>query len=295
MSENANSYWEKNPYAASQHQWTSNPTVADRVYRRMSAGASGAHWLTWLFKDYFGGRRFESLLSPGCGVGDHELAVARMGQVARVDAFDFSRASIDIARQKARAEGFTIGFEVGDLNTFSAKGRPRYDLVMCSGSLHHVRELESFLENVTEVLKPDGAFVFNEYVGATYNLYPPKQVAIVNRLLDAIAPELRTHPTVPYRPGTLRDALVSDPSESVRSSLILPFVEQYFDFEFLHPFGGAVLHPLYPCLNHELLAGDDPKSRTIAALLAEIEALLMEMPGGLPTDFAFALCRPKRR
>lgn len=292
--DNAKSYWESNPYAASQHQWTSNPIVADRVYRRMSGGASGAHWLTWLFTEYFAGRKFDSLLSPGCGVGDHELAVARLGQVARIDAFDFSRSSVEIARQKAKAEGFAIGFEVGDLDTFSAQGRPRYDIVMCSGSVHHVRELESFLANVAEVLKPEGYFVFNEYVGATYNLYPRRQVEIVNRLLDAIAPELRTHPGVPYRAHSLRAALQADPSESVRSKLILPFVEQFFDFEILRPFGGGVLHPLYPCLDHDALAADDPKSRTIAALLVEIEGLLMEIPGGLPTDFAFAVCRAKR-
>ncbi len=37
-------------------------------------------------------------------------------------------------------------------------------------------------------VQPDGVFVFNEYVGATYNVYPHKQLNIINRLLRAIAP-----------------------------------------------------------------------------------------------------------
>src|SRR5262249_5117301 len=54
----AQSYWERNPEAASKDQWTGNPVIGEIVYRRMSGGESPDHWLTWLIRDYFQGRPF---------------------------------------------------------------------------------------------------------------------------------------------------------------------------------------------------------------------------------------------
>ncbi|HZW30859.1 MAG TPA: class I SAM-dependent methyltransferase [Isosphaeraceae bacterium] len=286
----ARSYWEQNPEAASKDQWTANPVIGEVVYRRMSGGESPEHWLTWLIRDYFQQRRFTRVLSPGCGVGDHEVALMELGTIAQLDAFDFSEASLRIARAKAAAKGLKISFYRDDINTFEVPVGRKYDLIFCSGSVHHVRELERFLRVVRDALTADGVFVFNEYVGPCYNIYPRGQLEIVNRLLGAIAPELRLAERLEQI--TVEQALAHDPSESVRSSLILPFASTYFRFELCRRYGGTVLHPLYPLLRHDAMSKPTQEMQTIMRLLAEFEAILLER-GVLSSDFVLCVCRKK--
>jgi SAM-dependent methyltransferase len=286
----AKSYWERNPEIATKDQWFGNPLIAEAIHGRMSGGVSSEHWLSWLMRDYFKKRKFARVLSPGCGVGDHEVAMMSFGSVAHLDAFDFSEASLRIAREKAAAQGLSINFYLDDINTFEIPAGRKYDLVLCSGSVHHARELERFFRVVRDSLTRDGVFVFNEYVGPSYNIYPRKQLDIINRLLRAISPEFRRGHRL--NQTTVEHALAHDPSESVRSSLILPFASTYFDFEVCRLFGGMVLHPLYPLLKHDEMSKPTPQMQTIVRLLIEFEAILMEK-GVLASDFVLCICRKK--
>jgi 2-polyprenyl-3-methyl-5-hydroxy-6-metoxy-1,4-benzoquinol methylase len=287
----AQEYWDANPAAAFGNPWMSNPTIADMIYRRMTGGRSW-YWLDWLFHDYFKGRRFERVLSPGCGIGDHELGLARLGAANEIDAFDFSSESVRQATAKAVEQGHKINFYQDDLNTFTAP-KGHYDLVFCSGSVHHCKELERFFATIAESLKPDGYFVINEYIGPCYNLYPPEQCQILDRLLWALAPVLRAPRAERFINGTLQQALQADPSESVRSELIMPFLAQFFTIELRHDYGGTILHPLYPLLNDHLFK-DPTKERmaSILRLIGEFEAILIEN-GVLKSDFTLCVCRPK--
>jgi O-antigen biosynthesis protein len=286
----ARRHWERNPEIASKGQWTGNPLIAEAVARRMSGGASAAHWLAWLLCDHFAGRRFGRVLSPACGVGDHEVAMMSLGKIDQLDAFDFSEASLKIARDKAATRDLAINFYVDDINTFKVPVGARYDMIICSGSVHHVRELERFFQVVRDALAPGGVFVFNEYVGPSYQVYPPEQLNIVNRLLRAIAPELRTRKRLDQI--TVEFMLKHDSSEAVRSSLIIPFAASYFDIELCHPAGGTVLHPLYPLLKHGQMSKQAPEMQSIVRLLAEFEAILIEH-GVLASDFVLCVCNKK--
>jgi SAM-dependent methyltransferase len=290
----AREYWEANPTAASANQWTANPVVANRIYQRMSGGQTTKHWLTWLTEDYLKKKTFETMLSPGCGTGDHEIMVASARLARTIDAFDFSSAAIALARDRAKDASYSINFYTDDLNTFKVPAGKTYDIVLCSGSLHHVREIERFLQTVASVLKPEGYFIVNEYVGACYNIYPKRQIDIINRLLRHIPPDLQSSDgTGQLQNGTIQQAIATDPSESVRSKLISPFLEFYFEIELRHPFGGALLHPLYPLLNHTAFTSGDERMEVILRLLLEFEDLLMEIPCGLESDFCLFVCRPK--
>ncbi len=286
----ARSHWETNPEIASKDQWTGNAVIGEIVYRRMSGGQSSEHWLHWLMSDYFKKRRFARVLSPGCGVGDHEIAMMSSGKISQLDAFDFSEASLQIVREKAVAKKLRINFYRDDINEFCVPEGRKYDMILCSGSVHHVREIERFLRVVRDAPAPNGVFVFNEYVGPCFNIYPRKQLGIVNRLLRAISPELRQAERLDQI--TVEQALANDCSESVRSSLILPFASTYFEFEFCHPFGGTLLHPMYPLLRHDAMSKQTPEAQTIVRLLAEFEAILIEK-GALTSDFALCVCRKK--
>ena len=290
MLSTARSHWENHPEIASKDQWTGNDVIGEIVYRRMSGGKSSEHWLVWLIRDYFQGRRFDRVLSPGCGVGDHEVVMMSLGTIAQLDAFDFSEASLRIAREKAAAKDLKIHFYRDDINDPRIPAGRKYDMILCSGSVHHVRELERFLRVVHDALTPDGFFVFNEYVGPCYNIYPRKQLDVINRLLRNRA-ELRLADRLEQI--TVEQALAHDSSESVRSSLILPFVSTYFDLEVCHPFGGTVLHPLYPLLRHDAMSQRTPEAQTIMRLLAEFESILIEKKV-LTSDFTLCVCRKKK-
>jgi SAM-dependent methyltransferase len=290
MHSTARSFWEANPEIASKGQWTANPLIGESVYRRMSGGESSQHWLSWLMRDYFNSRRFARVLSAGCGVGDHEVALMSFGTIGQLDAFDFSEASLRIAREKAAEKRLKIDFYRDDINSFEIRGGRKYDMIFCSGSVHHVRELERFLRLVRDSLTSDGVFVFNEYVGPCYNIYPEKQLDVINRLLGAISPEFRR--TDHLDQITVEQSLAHDPSESVRSSLILPFAASYFDFELCRPYGGTLLHPLYPLLRHDEMCRPTPEIQTIVRLLIEFEAILIKAKV-LANDFALCVARKK--
>ena len=163
-------------------------------------------------------------------------------------------------------------------------------MILCSGSVHHVREIERFFRVVKDALTSDGVFVFNEYVGPSYNVYPHEQLDVVNRLLQAIAPNFKHRQKLDQT--TVEFSLAHDPSESVRSSLILPFASTYFDFELCRPYGGTVLHPLYPLLRHDAMSSPTPEMQTIVRLLIEFEAILVENEV-LTSDFVLCVCRKK--
>ncbi len=292
----AKNYWETNPTAAigKQGYWLSNPIIEKAINHRLSGGNTQGYWLTWLVKKYFKNRRFDRLLSIGCGVGNHEILMAKLGLATQIDAFDFSESSLEIAREDAAAAGVEINFYQDDFNLFAIDDNKKYDIVFCSGSLHHVRELERCLSIVQKCLKADGYFIVNEYIGDCYNIYNQAQVDVINRIYKCFDYTLRSGTTEKFSSPSIEKVLARDPSEAVRSKLILPFLEFYFDVEVLNQAGGGLLHELYPFLAHDLLSEAEPKSETIIKLLIEIETILMEQPGGLSSDFCLCILRKKK-
>lgn len=288
---NDENYWNTNPEAASMSQWSRNRVIGKVVYQRMSGGETSKHWLHWLMEDFFSGKHFGRLLSPGCGTGMHEIISAKSGIVDEIDAFDFSDASLNLAREKAQSAGVKINFYKDDINTFALPDK-KYDIVLCSGSVHHVTELERFYATIHDSLVPKGYFIVNEYMGDCYNIYSERQVDLINRLYRHFPDELRSGKVKTFQNSTIQKVLATDPSESVRSKLVLPFLKYYFDIEVYRPFGGFILHPLYPLLNDVQFSSDDAKTETILKLLLEFEDILMESRL-FDSDFALCICRPK--
>jgi len=290
----AKNYWETNPNAAAS-QWVSNPIIGDTIHQRMSGGQTQKYWLRWLIEDYFVGQKFNHLISLGCGIGNHEILMAELEFAQHIDAFDFSESSLEIARKDAKKAGVKVNFYQEDFNTFNLNPEVKYDVAFCSGSLHHVRELERFLEMVHKALHPQGYFIINEYVGANYCIYNKRQVELINRLYQCFHKLIRSGIMEnKFINPSIHQVFATDPSEAVRSQLILPFIEYYFDIELFNPFGGAILHPLYPLLDHNQFLPGDPKGETLIKLLLEFEQILMEIPGGLESDFCLCVLRPKR-
>jgi 2-polyprenyl-3-methyl-5-hydroxy-6-metoxy-1,4-benzoquinol methylase len=289
----ARNYWEKNPRAGVASQWVSNQFIEESINKRMSGGTTQKYWLAWLIEDFFAGKKFDNLLSIGCGIGNHEVIIAKLGLAKNIDAFDFSESSLKIARESAEAAGVKVNFYQNNFNDFQINERHKYDIVFCSGSLHHVKEIERFMLIVHLSLKHNGYFIVNEYVGDCYNIYSQHQVNLINRLYNCFPDELKSGKMETFVNPTIKQVFETDPSEAVRSKLIIPLLREYFNIEVFNPLGGGILHPMYPLLDHKQFLPGDAKGEAIIKLLLEFEEILMELPGGLPADFCLIILRPK--
>jgi SAM-dependent methyltransferase len=126
--------YEQNPYP----RWSSVGAVA-RSNPEVQAQARG--------------RR---ILIAGCGTGREALEAALVFPAAELKAIDLSRASLSYAIRKARELGTpNVSFHQADLLELP-KLPQRFDFIICSGVLHHLREPLDGLRALVESLAPGG-------------------------------------------------------------------------------------------------------------------------------------------
>ena len=145
----------------------------------------------------FGGRRdfskgFRALVAGG-GTGDAAifLAAQLQGCGAEVVYLDISEASMEIARQRARARGLESGIRWvhGSLLDAPRLGLGLFDYVSCLGVLHHLPHPDAGLQALAQVLKDDGGMglmVYGRYGRA--DVYAMQDLM---RLLNRDEPDLR--------------------------------------------------------------------------------------------------------
>ena len=102
------------------------------------------------------------ILSAGCGTGQLALEIAQ-GINARVLAVDLSRSSLGYAVRKARELGLaTIEFARADLLELGAVGGS-FDMVECSGVLHHLSDPFAGWRALLSLLRPGGFMLVGLY------------------------------------------------------------------------------------------------------------------------------------
>lgn len=106
----------------------------------------------WRFAE-FGTWRGKDVLDLGGGIGTEALEFAKGG--ARVTAIDVSCHSLGIAQRRANAEGVSVEFVHGDMESYPFLGQ-QFDLVWAWGSLHHTPEPARALANARRWLKAGG-------------------------------------------------------------------------------------------------------------------------------------------
>lgn len=96
------------------------------------------------------------ILIAGCGSGQQPIEVAISMPTARITAIDLSLTTMAYAMRKARELGVTnIEFGQADLLEIGAWTQ-RFDMIMCSGVLHHLAVPEQGLDVLLSLLKPGG-------------------------------------------------------------------------------------------------------------------------------------------
>ena len=98
------------------------------------------------------------VLELGCGIATDTIQFAKFAE--HVDAVDISKASLELAMQRAAINGCkNIGFYQGNIEDplpFTANWWNTYDLVYSFGVLHHTPHPECALQNAYKYLKPYG-------------------------------------------------------------------------------------------------------------------------------------------
>jgi SAM-dependent methyltransferase len=290
-------YWEhqfeKNRTDAS--LWTNNEIVVRNIYRLISGG-SEEHWLTWFLNHYLEESTvFERSLSVCCGDGAHELGMARTGKVRFLRAFDLSEGAIAQAKaafEKAKIPNDNYAFEVADANDLQMDDR--FDLILTTGALHHVTNLEGLLAKLSSMLRPEGYFVTLEYVGPNRFQWTDTQLSVIHGILQQLDPRyLKESGRIEFGRPSIPDFIAIDPSEAVRSEDVLRLLPQYFTIEYLRNFNGTVMHPLYPLFDARLTNTNAPDFDSIVRLILLMEDLLIR-GNVLTSDFVFAICRNKK-
>jgi len=104
-----------------------------------------------------------NILVAGCGTGRHALNVAKYFYQTNVTALDISQTSLDYAYKKSAEFGIeNIDFYLADLTKLDKLENP-FDIIECSGVLHHIKQHHSALENLLNNLKPNGFLKLSLY------------------------------------------------------------------------------------------------------------------------------------
>ena len=216
--------------------WNDYETVRTELNRR----ATGSTELIW--QDHFQSStkaQFSKALIINCGNGWVERELFDRGLFKEAVAFDASEALLQQAEEK-RA-GRSIRYLKVDGNQIGAENiGAGFDLVVNHAACHHIGRLFRFMRIMSEVLVPGGIMLNWDYVGSDRNQYPYPLWEKVMHYNDHLPEFARADLTYPHLPTML----ATDPSEAIRSSMILPAFRKYFEVEHLGMLGGGLAYPL---------------------------------------------------
>lgn len=132
---------------------------AQRPYPRWKSASKGA-----LHPSVAELSRGMNILIAGCGTGQEAALFGNSAPHARITAVDLSLPSIAYAKRMATELGYApkIDFMHGDLIDIGKIGR-KFDLVVSSGVLHHMKEPEKGWAAILDTLKPGGRMSISLY------------------------------------------------------------------------------------------------------------------------------------
>lgn len=318
-------YWSKVDASASDKNFYCFPAIRSRSCRLIfgESDAVRRDWCQyWTVEKYLKQHiPVEKCLSICCGFGEIERMLSRLNVARQIVGVDIAPGAISKARERAQAEGFdNIEYRVADLNVESLPAE-EYDIIWANGALHHIRELGLVVDKLKQALKPGGFLVCNEYVGPDYQQLSERQQEIINAVRHLLPHDLRSLPPANMAPGVIEKLksrfyrmfcpknagknpiysklwnmpdvgyfLSTDPSECVRSSEIIPTLQQAFNTIDIRYFDGSILfYALEPGF-YDNFDSENQQHLRFLELLFSLEDHFIEA-GEIQRDNAHIICR----
>jgi SAM-dependent methyltransferase len=277
--------------------WNAQPMVARAINRRISGSPDRSfhHMLADLLPRFGLDLPAARAVSLGCGRGQQDRDLYRLGIVTGLTGYDLSPDSVMAAEKWARSTGIrTFEYKCGNLDTITLD-EGAIDLVVAEMSLHHTTNLERLYDQIARALRPGGLLVVDEYVGPTRFQWSNAQMRVVNGLLAILPDDMRRSPDGIFKPPIERQPETFfedvDPSEAIRAGEVLTLLEQRFDILWQRPYGGTLLHPLLHDIACNFPDGDLFAETFLSAAIALEETMMAT--GDLQSDFAVLVARPK--
>lgn len=277
-----------------------NYWMIDRVRARWAEKISGDPAMAYedyVVHKYFAQSSGLKMLSLGCGVGSHEPPFAKYPAFEQITGIDLAPQLVEAANINAQKKGLkNLQYICADLNNFEYPNNT-YDLILFHSSLHHFNDLDKLLgKTLKEALKPGGILLIHEYVGPDRLQWTSEQLKTSNALLATLPHSKRTRFKTQsvkrrdYRPGWLR-MCISDPSEAVESSRILPVIHHHYNTLEEKALGGNILQLLLKDIAHHFTATDADTNQWIDRFFAAEDHFLENHP----SDLVFGLYQKKSR
>ena len=280
----ASAYWDRIVPSPQRSRWWNWPRIIEfqneRICGKLVQGW-GAGLVTELRKRSHG-LAFSRGISVACGNGSKEMVLLRAGVVQHFDLFEISEARIAQGRDLYAAAGLSerVTWHVDDGVEILSRG-PGYDLVFWDNALHHMPNTSRAVAASLAGLKPGGAFVMNDFVGANRFQWNDREMRFASAVRRGMPARLMRHlrnpdamiPSTVRRPDRAK-MIEIDPSEAGDSENILPAIRKILPNPTVWLLGGAIYHL---ALN-DVLGNMDPEvDKALLESLLVLETAMIEM------------------
>lgn len=279
-------------------RWWQSPYIVKDINRRVLGRAvpGVSQGLIELLKQEFSEQLpFKTAISVGCGNAFKEIHLLKSGLVDHFDLFELSEARIE--QGVRRAEKFELSsrlqFHQQDAFEYATEANS-YDLVHWNNSLHHMFDVDQAVSWSHSVLKPNGVFYMDDFVGPDRLQWSDTVLDLNSRIRMALSDHYLQSPfkdkklvSQSMRRPNRRKLIAQDPSEAVQSSLIIDSVKKHFPDAKLIDTGGAV----YTMALSDILDNFDDSDANDAMIL-DLLLIIDELASKLGDNYyAVALAR----
>ena len=217
--------------------WNSVPYFQEKMRSLLDLKAEALELLA--------GRQEIRALTIACGDMAGEYRFLRALGAVEIDAYDVAIGKRDEFFNNIHDGKATVNYEIADANELLLPAST-YDIVYMQQSLHHIEQVDHLTQQISQALKPSGAFLLNDYVGPNFLQRSSKQLAIASKIWSVLPERLRINPQgiVKNEVFVPRKEWLS-PYEAINSEAILPELNKHFSMTRVALFGGL----LFPVFN----------------------------------------------
>ena len=237
--------WDKRVYDKARDSWWDSEQLISHI-NYLICGEELKGWNAGAIKKLRKIRgTYEKAISIGCGTGNKEMQLLEQGIVERFICFELSDERIRIGVEQAKKRGLEDRITFFRQDFFNSDWvNDKFDLVFWDNSLHHMPNAFAAVKISKEILKEDGVFFCNEYIGESRFQWSDEKLEYVNNLRDKLDESIfhvgnEVFPRHRKRP-TLEKMLQTDLSEAADSANILPAILQNFQNPDIVMLGGTV-------------------------------------------------------